>query len=280
MSELHPHAARADAPGLHRRRVPSAFLGYGRPMGAEQIAFNVRVLEPGTPHVPPGGDPAGGHSHTTIEEIYFVLEGEITLKLGDEVLTLGPRDAVLIPAATPAATRNHGDVAAAFAMVSVKVADQRADRASTRASGPSAEGSPGRLRRCPRSLIRERVVSGRESALRVAGPRRRSSAARSAGRRRGPLRARFRARADRRAARARRTAWRRCSPRCLRDADVIVRWEADELLALLPATDRPGRRPRRAAPAARASTRRSPSAPRTGWATRRTTCWRRAEPRR
>ena len=26
----------------------------------------------------------------------------------------------------------------------------------------------------------------------------------------------------------------------LRDADVIVRWEADELLALLPATDRPG----------------------------------------
>src|SRR3954468_9400046 len=26
----------------------------------------------------------------------------------------------------------------------------------------------------------------------------------------------------------------------LRDADVVVRWEADELLALLPATDRPG----------------------------------------
>ena len=27
---------------------------------------------------------------------------------------------------------------------------------------------------------------------------------------------------------------------CMRDADVLVRWEADELLALLPATDRPG----------------------------------------
>jgi diguanylate cyclase with GGDEF domain len=26
----------------------------------------------------------------------------------------------------------------------------------------------------------------------------------------------------------------------MRDADVLVRWEADELLALLPATDRPG----------------------------------------
>ena len=27
---------------------------------------------------------------------------------------------------------------------------------------------------------------------------------------------------------------------CLRDADVLVRWEAHELLALLPANDRPG----------------------------------------
>ena len=37
------------------------------------------------PHMPPGGDPTGGHSHDTIEEIYFVLEGEITIKLGDDV---------------------------------------------------------------------------------------------------------------------------------------------------------------------------------------------------
>jgi hypothetical protein len=28
--------------------------------------------------------------------------------------------------------------------------------------------------------------------------------------------------------------------KALRDADTLVRWEADELLALLPATDRPG----------------------------------------
>ena len=91
----------ADAPDFTGDH-PGAFLGYGRPMGAEQIAFNVRVLEPGMSHVPPGEDPAGGHSHATIEEIYFVLEGEVTLKLGDEDVTLGPRDAVLIPAATAA----------------------------------------------------------------------------------------------------------------------------------------------------------------------------------
>jgi quercetin dioxygenase-like cupin family protein len=103
--------------------APGAFLGYGRPMGAEQIALNVRVLEPGTAHIPPGGDPTKGHSHATIEEIYFVLEGEVTIKLGDDVHTLGRWDAVLIPPDTPRATRNDTDQRAAFAMVSVKVTD-------------------------------------------------------------------------------------------------------------------------------------------------------------
>ena len=68
----------------------------------------------------------------TIEEIYFVLEGEITVKLGDDVVTLGPRDAVLIPAGTPAACATTATPPAAFAMVSVKVEDQMAETNSTR----------------------------------------------------------------------------------------------------------------------------------------------------
>jgi mannose-6-phosphate isomerase-like protein (cupin superfamily) len=104
-----------------------AFLGYGRPMGAEQLAFNVRVLAPHSAHVPPGGDPTQGHSHRTIEEIYFVLAGEVTMKLGDDVTTLGPRDAVRIPPATARAVRNDSDEEAAFAMCSVRVEDIRAE---------------------------------------------------------------------------------------------------------------------------------------------------------
>ena len=107
--------------------APGAFLGYGRPMGAEQLAFNVRVLAPHTANVPPGGDPIRGHAHRTIEEIYFVLAGEITIKLGDDVTTLGARDAVLIPPATPRAVRNDSDEDAAFAMCSVRVDDIRAE---------------------------------------------------------------------------------------------------------------------------------------------------------
>jgi uncharacterized cupin superfamily protein len=116
----------ADAPD-YTGDAPGAFRGYGRPMGAEQIAFNVRVLAPHTAHVPPGGDPAWGHSHRTIEEIYFVLYGEITIKLDDEVMTLGPHDAVRIGPETARAVRNDGDAEAAFAMCSVKVADVRAE---------------------------------------------------------------------------------------------------------------------------------------------------------
>jgi mannose-6-phosphate isomerase-like protein (cupin superfamily) len=106
---------------------PGAFLGYGRPMGATQLAFNMRVLEPGMPHIPPGGDPTWGHSHKTIEEVYLVLEGEITMKIGDDVITLGPRDAVLMQPATPRATRNLGDTTAVFAMISAKVDDPMAE---------------------------------------------------------------------------------------------------------------------------------------------------------
>jgi mannose-6-phosphate isomerase-like protein (cupin superfamily) len=78
---------------------------------------------PSSAHVAPGGDPTRGHSHRTIEEIYLVLDGEITVKLGEDVLILGPRDAVLIPPATPRAVRNETDAGAAFLMISVRVED-------------------------------------------------------------------------------------------------------------------------------------------------------------
>jgi len=106
---------------------PGAFLGYGRPMGSSQLALNIRVLEPGQPHIPPGGDPTWGHSHKTIEEIYLLLEGEGTMKVGDDGVTLGPRDAIRMAAGVPRATRNDGSVKAALVMVSVRPEAPRAE---------------------------------------------------------------------------------------------------------------------------------------------------------
>ena len=116
----------ADAPD-YTGDAPGAFRGYARPMGSEQLAVNLRVLEPGMAHVPPGEDPALGHSHRTIEEIYFVLAGELTLKLGDDVTVLGPRDAVRIAPATPRAVRNDSDEETAFLLLSVRVEDHQAE---------------------------------------------------------------------------------------------------------------------------------------------------------
>lgn len=117
---------RADAPD-YSGDAPGAFLGYARPLGAEQLAVNVRVLAPHESGRPPGFDPAWGHSHKTIEEIYLVLEGEIELKLGDAVETLGRHDAVLIAAGTPRAVRNETDEDAVFAMISVRTEDPMAE---------------------------------------------------------------------------------------------------------------------------------------------------------
>ena len=112
----------AEAPD-YTGEAPGAFLGYARPMGSAQLGLNVRVLAPHTEHKPPGEPDGFGHSHRTIEEIYFVLEGEITAKLADDVVTLGRWDAVLIPPDTPRAVRNDSDAEAAFALVSVRVPD-------------------------------------------------------------------------------------------------------------------------------------------------------------
>ena len=109
----------AEAPD-YTGEAPGAFLGYARPMGSDQLGVNLRVLAPGTAHVPPGEDAGLGHSHRTIEELYFVVDGEVTVKLGDDVVALGPRDAVRIPAETPRAVRNDSDAEAAFLMISVR----------------------------------------------------------------------------------------------------------------------------------------------------------------
>jgi mannose-6-phosphate isomerase-like protein (cupin superfamily) len=76
-------------------------------------------------NVPPGEDPTRGHSHPTIEELYYVVDGQVTVKAGDDVETLGPRDAVLIPKGVVHMARNEGDGPAVLAMVSARLEDPR-----------------------------------------------------------------------------------------------------------------------------------------------------------
>jgi mannose-6-phosphate isomerase-like protein (cupin superfamily) len=117
---------------------PSPFLGYGRSLEAEQLGFNMRVLAPHTAHVPPDKDPSWGHSHSEIEEIYLVTEGQVAIKIDDEVQTLGPRDAVCLAPGAVRAVRNDGDEPAAVAMFSVKVDDPHAESQAHEGFWPAA----------------------------------------------------------------------------------------------------------------------------------------------
>ena len=113
-----------DAPD-YRGDAPGEFRGYGRPLGAEQVAFNLVVIPPHAANAPPGSDDSFGHHHETQEEIYFVVSGQVKLKLGDEIETLGPRDAIRIAPHVVRAVRNDGEEDAVMILCSIAVENIR-----------------------------------------------------------------------------------------------------------------------------------------------------------
>jgi quercetin dioxygenase-like cupin family protein len=47
------------------------------------------------------GFSTGDHVHSKIEEIFYVVEGEFTIRAGDRTLRAGPGDFVLVPPGVP-----------------------------------------------------------------------------------------------------------------------------------------------------------------------------------
>ena len=83
----------ADYPGY------GEMLSYTGGLDCEQVALTVRRMPPNT-----GGRGSYGHSHRTQEEVYLVLEGTVTFKVGDDVFEAGQGEAVRI---APAGVRSH-----------------------------------------------------------------------------------------------------------------------------------------------------------------------------
>jgi mannose-6-phosphate isomerase-like protein (cupin superfamily) len=73
----------------------AAYPGYGEQrwysdaLGTGQVSFSWRRMPPGT-----GGRGSYGHRHPGLEEVYFVVSGEVTFKVGDDVFEAGPQTAV------------------------------------------------------------------------------------------------------------------------------------------------------------------------------------------
>jgi uncharacterized cupin superfamily protein len=90
-------------------------LSYTGALGAEQVALTWRRMPAGT-----GGKGSYGHRHQNQEELYLVLAGEVTFKVGDDVFTAGPHTAVRVANDAYRSIHNDGDTDAELVICSVK----------------------------------------------------------------------------------------------------------------------------------------------------------------
>jgi uncharacterized cupin superfamily protein len=91
-------------------------------LGTEQVAFTWRRLPAGT-----GGRGSYGHFHQTQEEVLYVISGRLQAKFDDDVVELGPGQAVRIAPECVRSIHNDGPDDAEIVLVSVRVDDARAD---------------------------------------------------------------------------------------------------------------------------------------------------------
>ncbi len=104
------------------------YPGYGEmrsytdALGAEQVAFTWRRIPGGT-----GGRGSYGHRHRTQEEIYFVIAGTVTFKVGDDVFEAGPGTAVRIAPGELRSVHNDTDTDAELVICSSRVEDVEAE---------------------------------------------------------------------------------------------------------------------------------------------------------
>lgn len=87
-------------------------------LDAEQSALTYRRMPPGT-----GGRGSYGHRHRTQEELYLVMEGTLTFKIGDDVFEAPAGTAVRIPPSAVRSVHNDTDRDVVLIMTSVKADD-------------------------------------------------------------------------------------------------------------------------------------------------------------
>ena len=106
----------AEYPGYGEMR------SYTDALGAEQVAFTWRAMPAGT-----GGRGSYGHRHKSQEEIYFVVSGEVTFKVNDDVFKAGAGTAVRLSARALRSVHNDGPRDAELVLCSVRIDDPVAD---------------------------------------------------------------------------------------------------------------------------------------------------------
>jgi uncharacterized cupin superfamily protein len=91
---------------------------YSEAAGCEQVSFSWRLMPPGT-----GGRGSYGHRHPGQEEVYFVISGNVTFKVGDDVFEAGPQTAVRMTGEEFYSVHNDTDAEAELLLFSTRRED-------------------------------------------------------------------------------------------------------------------------------------------------------------
>ncbi len=96
---------------------------YSDALGTEQVSFSWRRMPAGT-----GGRGSYGHCHPGQEEVYFVVSGTVTFKVGDDVFEAGPQTAVRIGGDAFRSVHNDGAGEAELLIFSPRLAEPPLER--------------------------------------------------------------------------------------------------------------------------------------------------------
>ncbi len=89
--------------GKHYEDSPGRF--FDLKLLADQTGQSIMLFE----ETVPAGTKSTHHLHHHSDEVVWVLEGEFTFKIGDEVFSGGPGTCAFLPRAVPHAWKNSGD---------------------------------------------------------------------------------------------------------------------------------------------------------------------------
>ena len=96
---------------------------YSDALGTEQVSFSWRRMLPRT-----GGRGSYGHRHPGQEEVYFVIAGTVTFKVGDDVFQAGPQMAVRMTGEEGYSIHNDTDAEAELLIFSTRLTDPPFDK--------------------------------------------------------------------------------------------------------------------------------------------------------
>jgi mannose-6-phosphate isomerase-like protein (cupin superfamily) len=89
----------------------------------EQVSFSWRLMPPDT-----GGRGSYGHRHPGQEEVYFVISGNVTFKVGDDVFEAGPQTAVKMNGDAFYSVHNDSDSEAELFLFSTRDPDSTTEQ--------------------------------------------------------------------------------------------------------------------------------------------------------